>query len=153
MLKGVYLAPAEAEPKQASGITAAEPDAPVSRQDAAGSGSAFNAVSRDAPVSFDKKEALSIIARDIISSADVASKDGMSVDLRGTASPDDGPAPDEAVVSEDRQPRRSSARIITEDGVVASGDAPIAPEETANTDKRAPRAASEDAGEPRTQGN
>jgi hypothetical protein len=150
MLKGVYLEPAgatpieaEAVPRQASGITAAEPGVPTASGD-----SALRAASRDASGSFDKKEALSIIARDITSSADVAPRDSVRAVSRDITSQDKTTVDDG--VSGDRPARRSSVRIFTEDGIVASGDASITPEEADKTEKREP---SEDADESNTSGD
>jgi hypothetical protein len=76
--------------------------------------------SNDVPVSFDRKEALSIIARDIVSSADVASKDSGE-----NAKPDDniasGDSAPKDAASDDKPQARSSVRIFTEDGVVSAG--------------------------------
>jgi hypothetical protein len=159
MLKSVYLAPVESArseseislgtPEDGSASADMTPSVPPaaskdSRQGAAGAESVLRSVSRDISVSFDKKEALSNIVRDITASADAA-PERENILLSPDVSSIDASSGDESAVSGDRRTRRNAVRIITEEGIVTSGDASAEP--APKTEKREPRAASEDAGE------
>lgn len=105
MLKGLYMEPTVPRPVQAvapaesggaSGLTSADRTPIIQTNTGGGS---QGVASADRGASFDKREALAILARDLVSSDDAVK-------------PRSG----------DGTPRRGGARIITEDGVISGGD-------------------------------
>jgi hypothetical protein len=131
MLKGVYMEPEPGE--GAADSNDAPPVSAVSDDIASGDASLrliksgdsdVRTVSADARSSFDRREALSILARDIVSSPDASSKDERIIASSGDkAGPSDAVSMDVTdAASGDRPARRGGARVITEDGVISRGD-------------------------------